>query len=427
MKERIEHGARSKEESREQGARSRDSLPPAAPCSPLPAPFVAIACGGTGGHLFPGLAVAEELVGRGCAVGLLISPKEVDRQAVKTAKGVEVHTLPAVACQRGRRRAFIQGAWQSWRAARKLFQSRPPCAALAMGGFTSAPPILAAKQAGAKTFLHESNTIPGRANRWIARLVDQAFVGFPSAATRLRVREATVTGTPVRSDFHPRDPVACRLALGFDPARPVVLVMGGSQGASGINDLMLAALPLLTQRAPHWQWLHLTGPHDSEKVKQTYAALGVKAAAHPFLAEMDLALGAASAAVSRAGASSLAELAAMRVPALLVPFPHAADNHQFCNALAAAETGAARLLEQKDATPEKVAGQLIELVENAAARDTLKTALARWHSPNAAQQMAEIILRAAKSTDFSPLPIVSATVKQTEARAPGETRLKAIA
>ena len=393
MKESQEPGSTSREENREQGSRSRDSMRPA-PRSPLPAPFVAIACGGTGGHLFPGLAVAEELVGRGCGVGLLISPKEVDRRAVKTARGVEVHTLPAVAFQRGRRFAFIQGAWQSWRAARKLFQSRPPCAALAMGGFTSAPPILAAKQARAKTFLHESNTIPGRANRWIAHLVDQAFVGFPSAATRLRVREVTVTGTPVRSDFRPRDPVACRLALGFDPARPVVLVMGGSQGASGINDLLLAALPRLTQRAPHWQWLHLTGPHDSDKVKQTYAALGVKAAAHAFLAEMDLALGAASAAVSRAGASSLAELAALRVPALLVPFPHAADNHQFYNALAAAETGAARFLEQKDATPEKVAGHLIELVENAAARDTLKTALACWHSPHAAQQMAEIILRA---------------------------------
>jgi UDP-N-acetylglucosamine--N-acetylmuramyl-(pentapeptide) pyrophosphoryl-undecaprenol N-acetylglucosamine transferase len=366
----------------------------------VPFPYVAIACGGTGGHLFPGLAVAEELVGRGCAVALFISPKEVDQQAVKSAKGVEIFTLPAVAFQRGSRVAFVRGAWQSWRAARKLFQSQPPCGALAMGGFTSAPPIFAAKQAGAKTFLHESNTIPGRANRWLAHFVDQAFVGFPSAATRLRVREATVTGTPVRSDFHPRDPAACRIALGFDPAQPVVLVMGGSQGASGINALILAALPLLAKRAPHWQWLHLTGPHDADKVKQTYASLGVKAAVHPFLAEMDSALGAASAAVSRAGASSLAELAAMRVPALLVPLPRAADNHQFHNALALAETGAARLIEQKDAAPEKVADELIELLENAKTRDTMKTALACWHSPKAAEQIAEIILRAvARSAD----------------------------
>jgi len=395
-----------------------------APIAPFP--YVAIACGGTGGHLFPGLAVAEELVGRNCPVALFISPKEVDQQSVRTAKGVEIFILPAVAFQRGSRFAFMQGAWRSWSAARKLFQARPPCAALAMGGFTSAPPILAAKQAGAKTFLHESNAIPGRANRWIAHPVDQAFVGFPSAAARLHVREATVTGTPVRSEFHTRPPEACRLALGFDPARPVVLVMGGSQGASGINDLMLASLPLLAKRAPHWQWLHLTGPHDADKAKQAYVSLGVQASVHPFLAEMDLALGAASAAISRAGASSLAELAAMRVPALLVPFPYAADNHQFCNAFAVAESGAARLLEQKDATPERVAGQLIELVENSGARDTMKTALACWHSPNAARQIAETILRAVKSADFSPLPVCTAA-QRTEASLPDETRLKAVA
>ena len=111
------------------------------------------------------------------------------------------------------------------------------------------------------------------------------------------------------------------MALGLDPAQPVLLVMGGSQGASGINDLVRAALPVLAQRVPRWQWLHLTGPQDTDKMKHAYATLGVKAVVHPFLAEMDLALGAATVAVSRAGASSLAELAAMRLPSLLVPFP----------------------------------------------------------------------------------------------------------
>ncbi|MSU58079.1 MAG: UDP-N-acetylglucosamine--N-acetylmuramyl-(pentapeptide) pyrophosphoryl-undecaprenol N-acetylglucosamine transferase, partial [Pedosphaera sp.] len=121
-------------------------------------PHVAIACGGTGGHLFPGVAVAEELVQRGCKVTLLISPKEVDQQAVKSARGVAVATLPAVALQSGSRLAFALGFWRSWRAARKLFRASPPDAALAMGGFTSAPPVLAARRADAKTFLHESNT-----------------------------------------------------------------------------------------------------------------------------------------------------------------------------------------------------------------------------------------------------------------------------
>jgi UDP-N-acetylglucosamine--N-acetylmuramyl-(pentapeptide) pyrophosphoryl-undecaprenol N-acetylglucosamine transferase len=165
--------------------------------------FVAIACGGTGGHLFPGLAVGEQLVNRGCAVTLFISPKEVDQKAVKAARGMEIFTLPAVAFQQGSRIASVRGAWQSWRAARKAFQSWPPCAALAMGGFTSAPPIVAAKQAGAKTFLHESNTIPGRANRWLARIVDQAFVGFPFAAARLHARDVTVPERPFVRKFKP--------------------------------------------------------------------------------------------------------------------------------------------------------------------------------------------------------------------------------
>ena len=212
-------------------------------------PFVAIACGGTGGHLFPGLAVAAQLTQRGCAVALLISPKEVDQQAVKSAHGVDIVTLPAVGLQNRNYFSFARSFWQSWCAARKIFKSRPPHAVLAMGGFTSAPPVLAAKKFGARTFLHESNTIPGRANRFLARFVDEAFVGFPEAAARLRARKVTPTGTPVRPQFSaaPRhrepDTRNAVLALGLDPDRPTILVMGGSQGASGINEMILATLP----------------------------------------------------------------------------------------------------------------------------------------------------------------------------------------
>jgi UDP-N-acetylglucosamine--N-acetylmuramyl-(pentapeptide) pyrophosphoryl-undecaprenol N-acetylglucosamine transferase len=186
--------------------------------------------------------------------------------------------------------------------------------------------MLAAKRAGARTFLHESNTIPGRANRWLARVVHGAFVGFPTAAGRLHHRNVMVTGTPVRLCFQARAAADCRAELGLDQARPVLLVMGGSQGASGINELVLRSLPLLASRAPEWQWFHLTGPGDVERVRQTYSALKLRAVVHPFFAGMEVALGAATVAVSRAGASSLAELAAMRVPAVLVPYPAATDN-----------------------------------------------------------------------------------------------------
>jgi UDP-N-acetylglucosamine--N-acetylmuramyl-(pentapeptide) pyrophosphoryl-undecaprenol N-acetylglucosamine transferase len=361
-------------------------------------PFVAIACGGTGGHLFPGLAVAEQLTHRGCAVMLLISPKDVDQQAVKSAHGMEIITLPAVALQNRNYFSFACGFVRSLFAVWKIFRRRKPDAVLTMGGFTGAPPIWVGKDFGAKTFLHESNTIPGRANRLLARFVDEVFVGFPEAAARLRAKKISTTGTPVRPQFSVgRDSVEskfkqCRAALGLESNRPTVLVMGGSQGAGGINEMILSALPLLADR--DWQWLHLTGTVGHEKVKQAYATRGFRAVVKPFLAEMDLALGAATAAVSRAGASSLAELAAMRLPSLLVPFPAAAGNHQFFNARTFATTGAARLLEQKEATPEKVAAMLRELVENETARKAMQAALAQWHAPQAAEQIANNILRA---------------------------------
>ncbi|HTI97667.1 MAG TPA: undecaprenyldiphospho-muramoylpentapeptide beta-N-acetylglucosaminyltransferase [Dongiaceae bacterium] len=380
-------------------------------------PRIAIACGGTGGHLFPGLAVAGQLCQRGAEVTLLISPKDVDQEAVKNVTGLTVVTLPAVALQNRNYISFARSAWKSWRAARQQFAAQPPHAVLAMGGFTAAPPVLAARKLGAKTFLHESNVIPGRANRLLARWVDEALVGFPEAAARLRVRRVTPTGTPVRPEFQPRDVAACRAELGLDAHKPVVLVMGGSQGASGINNLILAALPALTDRVTAWQWVHLTGPQDVKRVRAAYAARGFLALVKPFHAGMGPLLGAATAAVSRAGASSLAEIAAMRLPALLVPFPAAADNHQFFNARALEATGAARLLEQKSATPEQVAATLRELMEVTAVREKIQAALGPWHAPQAAAQIADIILRSINAPAAATLP----------GHAGGAVNLKAVA
>lgn len=351
-------------------------------------PLVAIACGGTGGHLFPGLAVAHELIRANCDVLLLISPREVDQSAVKSAVGMKVAVLPAVGLIRGHWLAFAVGAWKSYRHAARLFAKRPPRAVLAMGGFTSAPPVLAGRRCGARTFLHESNTVPGRANRWIARRVDQAFVGFPQAAERLRLPRTLVTGTPVRWQFQMGDPAAARVALGLDPERPTLLITGGSQGAVALNDLLLAALPKLIASAPDLQYLHLTGPVDVAKVRAAYQQSNARAIVRPFLSEMEWALGAATVAVSRAGGSSLAELAAMRLPAVLIPYPTAADHHQLVNAQVYAGSGAALLLEQGGASGERLADLLVPLVLDPARRAAMARALERWHSPECAGKIA---------------------------------------
>ena len=357
-------------------------------------PLVAIACGGTGGHLFPGLAVADVLALSGCNISLLISPKDVDQQAVQSAAGLEVLTLPAVGLVDGQIGPFLRGFWQSYRVAKQWFKARPPQAVLAMGGFTSAPPILAGSGVGASTFFHEANSIPGRANRWLAPFVDAAFIAFPSAARRLHCHTVKATGTPVRRQFHSMDPESCRANLGLDAGRPVLLVMGGSQGASAINHLVSQSLALLSEQWPDLQFLHLTGTSDFKKVSDAYAAHKLKAVVRPFLTEMELALGAATVTVSRAGASSLAELAAMRVPVVLIPYPSAADNHQFYNAWAFVESGAARMLEQEKATPEMLAEMVKGLMEKPDLRAGMKEALAKWHQSDAAGQIAAQILEA---------------------------------
>jgi UDP-N-acetylglucosamine--N-acetylmuramyl-(pentapeptide) pyrophosphoryl-undecaprenol N-acetylglucosamine transferase len=365
------------------------------PENPTPSQSVAsvvIACGGTGGHLFPGLAVAKELHKRGCRVTLMVSPKDVDQQAVASISGMDIVTLPAVALNQGGWLTFLSGFYKSYQMSRRLFARQRPDVVLAMGGFVSAPPVMAGKRCGAKTFIHESNSIPGRANRWLARWVDGAFVYFSSAQNRLRAKHTEVSGMPVRPEFvQPLTAAQARTALGLHPNAPVLLVMGGSQGASKVNDLALGAIPLLRQAVPDLQFMHLTGARDLEKVRSGYQTRGVPASVHPFFDEMGVALAAADVALSRAGASSLAELAARRVPAVLIPYPTAADNHQHFNALAFVQSGAARMLEQETATPQTLTRELLDLLD-ASKRAALQQALTAWHAPGASAQIAERIL-----------------------------------
>ena len=393
-------------------------MTPAAP-SPI---SIAIACGGTGGHLFPGLAVADCLVQRGCKVTLLVSPKEVDQQALKSVTGFDVITLPAIGLTRGRFLAFASALFRSYRTARKHFMRNPPRAVLAMGGFTAAPPLMAGKRLGAASFLHESNTIPGRANRWLSRLVNGAFLGFPIAAKHLHNPNVIVTGTPVRRQFLSRDAAACRQALGLDPQRPVILVMGGSQGAHAINTLLMQSLPMLAESGADWQWLHLTGPADVETVRAAYASANRQAVVHSFLTEMDLALGAATAAISRAGASSLAEFAALRLPAILIPYPAATDNHQYHNACAFAQSGAASLLEQQQATPDALTRLLTPLIKDESTRSRVQAALVQRHTPDAAERIAANILTAIGLSCAGVAPADQERSMQTIARNTGEQK-----
>ena len=322
---------------------------------------IAIACGGTGGHLFPGLAVGDTFVARGCDVTLLVSPKEVDQTAVKSAYGMEVESLPMVPLS-GNLPRFAACFWSSLGQCRKLFCDNPPDAVLAMGGFTSAPPVIAGKMIGARIFLHEANAIPGRAVKLLAPLADEVFVQFPTAMPRVLSTDIHATGLPVRSAMEPLAKADARIALGLADDQSVLLVMGGSQGAESINQTVTAALPRLAKAGPGLQFIHLTGGGGIDPVRRAYEALGLRAVVRPFLTEMEYALGAADLAVSRSGASSLAEFSAMELPAILIPYPTAVDDHQRLNAQSFVDIGAARCFHQKQLTPSLLVSQLSELL-----------------------------------------------------------------
>lgn len=360
-----------------------------------PHEHVAIACGGTGGHLFPGLAVGLELRARGVDVSLLISPKEVDQSAVADVRDqFRLGVLPAMGFSLRRSPAYLRSLVRSWKEARRFFRANPPGAVLGMGGFTSVTPVLAGRRAGAAVLLHESNTIPGKANRWLARWVDECMVGFPEAGQRLRQRRISVTGTPVRPGFFCLQQDEARRRVGLDLDAPVLLVMGGSQGAAGINRRMAAAYPEILRQLPDCQWVHLTGTRDfaaCEALAKSWPGRGRLLAFSP---EMEVWMSAATAAVTRAGASSLAELAAVRLPSVLIPYPSATDDHQTCNATSFAADGAALLLPETEATPERLSQMLVPLLRDASRRHMLQSALARRAAPDAAARIADRVMDA---------------------------------
>ncbi len=319
---------------------------------------VLIACGGTGGHFFPGLAVAETLVAGGHKVRLLVSEKTVDQTAAEGLLGsfgrarVEVQTVPAVGYNGSRQ--LIRFCCRLARATRDcaaVCEDFGPDAVLGMGGYTSAPAVLAARWPDGRrrrpsTLIHESNAVPGKANRWVGRFVDHVAVGLAECVRFFDGRPVTVTGTPIRSGLRAGTADGAHDRLGLERGRLTVLVMGGSQGARALNEGMACALPWLERWKDETQFVHLSGQQDEELVRDAYDKNECVAKVMSFCSEMNLAYSAADLVIARAGAATLTELAAFGLPSVLVPYPQAAGNHQWHNARVFERTGAARLLDQ---------------------------------------------------------------------------------
>jgi UDP-N-acetylglucosamine--N-acetylmuramyl-(pentapeptide) pyrophosphoryl-undecaprenol N-acetylglucosamine transferase len=333
---------------------------------------VSIACGGTGGHLFPGLAVAETLRRRGHRVMLLVSEKKIDAVAVAgREKDFRIETLPSIGLPSPllspRLITFGTGLVASVRRCRAMFRDFQPHAVLGMGGFTSTPPILAARMLGRETFVHESNAIPGKANKLNARFANVVLLGFADCAKYFRPSTTSVvTGTPIREELRGTVERSAALAsFGFEAGEETatVLVMGGSQGARGINQAVTRALPRWKASGRAVRFIHQTGPDDAEMVRDAYAKADLPAFVCAFHPAMQDAYAVADLAVARAGAATLTELSHFGIPSILVPFPFAAEDHQTLNAQILARAGAA-ILVPENGIDAQLPDLLLALLEN---------------------------------------------------------------
>jgi UDP-N-acetylglucosamine--N-acetylmuramyl-(pentapeptide) pyrophosphoryl-undecaprenol N-acetylglucosamine transferase len=307
-----------------------------------------IACGGTGGHLFPGLAVAESLRARGHEVMLFISEKEVDALAL-SGRSFRFEKLPTIGLPSLYSPAifgFLRRFNESLSLCRAIYRKFKPQAVLGMGGFTSTAPILAGRMRGISTFIHESNAIPGKANRLTARMVRAVLLGFKECAPFFPKVRTEVTGTPIRTELKPLDKRVAREKLGLRPDVQTLLIMGGSQGASGLNQAIIKSLSALHEMP--LQVIHLSGARDERLVADNYRRENIPAYVAAFHHRMEELYSAADFAVARSGAASLAELAFFGLPALLIPFPYAADDHQTRNAEIFVRAGAAIVLKESD-------------------------------------------------------------------------------
>jgi UDP-N-acetylglucosamine--N-acetylmuramyl-(pentapeptide) pyrophosphoryl-undecaprenol N-acetylglucosamine transferase len=324
-----------------------------------------IACGGTGGHLFPGIAVAEVLRDRGHEVILLVSEKEIDALALSGRTNFRFEKLPTVGLPSPFSPAilgFIRRFYESLSLCRSIYRKFKPQVVLGMGGFTSTAPVLAGRIRGVSTFIHESNAIPGKANRLTARMVRAVMLGFKECAPFFPKARTEVTGTPIRTELKPLDRQVARQRLGLRTDLPTLLVMGGSQGASGINQAIIKSLPFL-HGAP-LQVIHLSGARDERLVADNYDREKIPAYISAFHHRMEEVYSAADLLVARAGAASLAEFAAFSLPSILIPFPYAADDHQTRNAEIYARAQAAVLVKESEITGELLARKIRELIES---------------------------------------------------------------
>jgi UDP-N-acetylglucosamine--N-acetylmuramyl-(pentapeptide) pyrophosphoryl-undecaprenol N-acetylglucosamine transferase len=334
-----------------------------------------IAGGGTGGHLFPGIAVAEEFLGRDPANQVLFVGTErgIEARAVPAA-GYRLELVPAAGIRGKGFTSQIRALMMMLKGflrSRTLIRNFRPDFVLGVGGYASLPMVLAASGMGRAAFIHEQNAIPGMTNRFLARFVDRVFVTLEESAPFFPGKKTLLTGNPLRRQILDQAAHAARsasagssLPQGGAGGDFRLLVFGGSQGAHAINSAMAAALPLLKAVAGRLVVTHQTGEKEAGQMEAAYRCQGIRATVTPFIHDMAEAYRQADLVICRAGATTIAEVTACGRPGILIPFPHAVDDHQRLNAEALLHKGACFMLLERELSGERLAAMILELIDN---------------------------------------------------------------
>jgi UDP-N-acetylglucosamine--N-acetylmuramyl-(pentapeptide) pyrophosphoryl-undecaprenol N-acetylglucosamine transferase len=348
---------------------------------------IAIAGGGTGGHISPAIAVAEIILEEfpGAVVDFIATPRPVDRRMYKQFESM-VHTLDPPRIDRGFSDKFLFPirATRSFFRARRLLRELDSSVLFSTGGYSSFFPVVAARSLGIPSLIHESNSIPGRANRLAASFANKILIGFESASLRFKKKPVVLTGNPVRPTLERIEKREARNQLGIPPEGTVILFLGGSQGAKAINDIAL-------QVPEGVHCILQCGSRDIERV-MLESRENNRITVYDFVDNPALLYSAADIAVARSGAMTTAELSWFRIPSIYIPYPFAADNHQKWNAASIAEKGGAIEINQDGLEPDVLWKIVIGLLENTSEMDKMKTALAEMMPVNPATVIARDIL-----------------------------------
>lgn len=353
---------------------------------------ICIACGGSAGHIFPGLALAQELVkhyGDNIEISFLTSDNKLGQDLLKES-GFDFYTLPVkglkiISAREGMN--FISNLFKgSLKSMRIILSNKPDCF-VGFGAYVSGPPFVAASLSGVPTLIHEQNAVLGKANRIMRRFATRVALSFPEEAHLMR-RNVVVTGNPIResaSRIRGRE-IAIEF-LGLRQARFTILVIGGSQGSQRINSAAIEAFKNMDRGIKdRIQVIHISGEKDYERLKIAYKDTDILYKLYPFFEGMGIVYDAADISISRAGASAIFELCAHGIPSIIIPYPFA-EGHQLRNALYLAERGAAVILEEGGLREMTLRSTILKLMEDKNLRESIREKMGKLANLDAAKRL----------------------------------------